>query len=75
MKYKVKVHPGAKKEEVLELGAQELRVKLNQIAEKGKANQALIKTLAQHFQVKRNQVSILSGLKQKNKIVSIDKTS
>ena len=73
MKYKVKVHPGAKKDEVLELGTQELKVKLNQIPEKGKANRALIQTLAQHFRVKKNQISIIRGLKQKNKIVSIDK--
>lgn len=75
MHFNIKVHPGAKNEQVKQVGENNLKVNLNQIAEKGKANKELIKVLAKFFQVKKNQIQILSGLKQKNKIISVDKDS
>ena len=39
--------------------------------EKGKANLELIRKLAKHFNVSSSQVSIISGLKSRRKIVEI----
>ncbi len=46
-------------------------VKVNKPPREGKANQAVIKLLAKHFEVPKNQVRILSGIKSKNKIIEI----
>ena len=39
----------------------------------GKANQALIKVLAEHFEVTQRQISIVSGASSRMKIVEIEK--
>ncbi len=39
--------------------------------EKGKANTELVKKLAKHFNVPSSHVSIVSGLKIRNKVVEI----
>ena len=75
MQIQVKVHPGANRNQVIQLEENSFKVELSQAPEKGKANQALIKLLAKHFALKKNQISILRGQQQKNKIVSIEETS
>jgi len=72
MRLNVKVFPNAKQERlVLEEGRS--RVYLTAPAVEGKANKALIKFLAAHFRVKKNMVSIISGLKIRTKLVEIRK--
>jgi hypothetical protein len=41
-------------------------------AREGKANEAVIKLLAEHFKVRKSNVKIIRGLKSKNKIIEID---
>ena len=70
MKIQVKVKVNSRTEEV----SQEdniFTVKVNKPPREGKANQAVIKLLAKHFEVPKNQVRILSGIKSKNKIIEI----
>jgi hypothetical protein len=72
MRLNVKVFPNAKQERlVLEEGRS--RVYLTAPAVEGKANKALIKFLAAHFRVKKNMVSIISGLTIRTKLVEIRK--
>jgi hypothetical protein len=72
MRLNVKVFPNAKQEKlVLEEGRS--RVYLTAPAVEGKANKALIKFLAAHFRVKKNMVSIISGLTIRTKLVEIRK--
>ena len=68
----IKVHAGAKKtefKEILENGV--IKINISAVPEKGKANLVLIKFLSQEFAVKKNQIEIVSGKSDKNKIVKI----
>ena len=49
-----------------------IKVHLNEPALEGRANRRLIEMLAQYYKVSKSGVSIVQGLKQKNKIVAID---
>jgi len=69
---KLKVKPG-KQEEKIELNGGEYEVHLKERAEKGKANVALIKLLAKHFNTSSANVKILRGLTSKNKVIEIKK--
>jgi uncharacterized protein (TIGR00251 family) len=70
MKIQVKVKPNAKTEEVSQEGDSFI-VKVKEPPKEGKANQAVIKLLAQHFGVPKSQVRILSGLRSRNKVIEI----
>ncbi|MBC7327187.1 DUF167 domain-containing protein [bacterium] len=63
----IKVIPGAKTEEVIE--GDPLVVKVKEKAEKGKANEAVIKLLSRYFKAK---VRIIRGEKSRHKLVEID---
>lgn len=66
----VKVIPNAKKAEVVE-GKGFYKVKVNAPAIDGKANKAVIKSLANHFKVKPKQISIIKGGKGSLKTIVI----
>ena len=70
MKIQVKVKPNSKIEEVSQEG-DSFVVKVKEPPKEGKANQAVIKLLAQHFGVSQSQVKIASGFKSKNKVIEI----
>ena len=69
-KITVKVIPKAKKEKIVEENGV-FKVYVNAPAVDGKANKALIEVLAQHFGVKKRDISILSGEKSRAKIIGI----
>jgi len=71
MKISVKVIPNAKKDEVKLAGSNVedgLIVKVCAVAEKGKANERVIKILKDYF---KTDVRIISGEKSRRKIVEI----
>jgi len=70
MKIQVRVKPGSKTEE-LSHGGDSYIVKVKEPAREGKANQAVIKLLAEHFSVSKSQVRILSGFKSRNKVIEV----
>ena len=70
MKIQVKVRPNSRTEEVSQEGDSFI-VKVKEPPREGKANQAAIKLLAQHFGVSQSQVRILSGFKSKNKVIEV----
>ena len=70
MKIRVKVKPNSKTEGLIQ-EEDSFVVKVKESPKEGKANQAVIKLLAQHFGIPQSQVKILSGFKGKNKIVEI----
>jgi uncharacterized protein (TIGR00251 family) len=72
MKIQVKVKPRSKTEELSREGDSFI-VKVKEPPKEGKANQAVIKLLAEHFGVPQSQVRILSGFKSKNKVVEVAK--
>lgn len=49
-----------------------LKVYVTVPALEGKANKAVIRTLAQHFNVKKNQIGIIKGLQSQYKTINIE---
>jgi uncharacterized protein (TIGR00251 family) len=70
MRVGVKVKPNSKTEEVSREG-DSLMVKVKEPARKGQANQALIKLLAEHFDIPQSQVRIISGFRSRNKVIDV----
>ena len=66
----IKTIPGAKKNFLKEENGH-YKIYLTAPALEGKANQALIEYLADHFGVKKSQIKITKGLKSRNKKVII----
>ena len=48
-----------------------LRVRLRAVAEKGRANRALIELLSSHFSVAKSQIEIVSGTTSRNKRIRL----
>jgi uncharacterized protein (TIGR00251 family) len=72
MKIQVKVKPSSKTEDISREGYSFI-VKVKEPPREGKANQAVIKLLAEHFDVPQSQVRILSGFKNRNKVIEVAK--
>ena len=70
MKIQVKVKPSSKTEDISREGYSFI-VKVKEPPREGKANQAVIKLLAEHFGVPQSQVRILSGFRSRNKIIEV----
>lgn len=73
MKVSIKVKPNAKENRVEEIGENQFLVKVKAPPKENRANQEVIETLAEYFEVPRSRVSILTGLKSSQKIVKIEK--
>ena len=72
MKIQVKVKPNSRSEEISREGGSFI-VKVKEPPKEGKANQAVIKLLAEYFSVPQSQVRILSGFRSRNKVIEITK--
>ena len=48
------------------------KVFVREPAKEGRANEAVIKLLAEYFDIPKSRIKIVSGLKSKKKIVEID---
>ena len=70
MKIHVKGKPNSKAEELSHEG-NSLIIKVKEPPKEGKANQAVIKLLAEHSGVPQSQVRILSGFRSKNKVIEV----
>jgi len=64
---RVRAQPGARKTGIRGEQNGALKVSVTQVAEKGKANQALIDALAEGLDLKRSQIALLSGETQRDK--------
>jgi uncharacterized protein YggU (UPF0235/DUF167 family) len=72
MKLSIKVKARAKQENVKETGDNSLEVWVRELAQKGQANQAVIKAIAKHLKITQNKVKILRGQTSSCKVVAID---
>jgi uncharacterized protein (TIGR00251 family) len=70
MKIQVKVKPNSRTEELSQEGDSFI-VKVKEPPKEGKANQAVIKLLAEHFSVSQSQVRILSSFRSRKKVIEI----
>jgi uncharacterized protein (TIGR00251 family) len=67
----IRAQPGAKDNAIRGLHGGALKVAVTQIAEKGKANEAVVKTLATLLGLSRSQVELVSGTSSRQKKVLI----
>jgi len=68
---KVKVYPKSKLEKIVKTQNEDLKVYLSEPPEKGKANKALIRILAEYFNVSKSRVVIKKGTKSRDKVIEI----
>lgn len=72
MKISIKVKPNAKENKIEEIGKNQFIVKVKAPPKENKANKEVIKTLSEYFKTSKSKITILSGLKSTQKIVSIE---
>jgi uncharacterized protein len=72
MQKKVKVKPNSKQQKIAEQSDGSLTVHLKSPPVDGKANEELIKLLADKFDVSKSQIRIKSGLSSRQKLIEID---
>jgi len=70
MRLNIRVIPKAKQNKIVEETGR-LKVYLTAPPVEGKANDALLDALAEHFNIKRRQIRILRGMKGRDKVVEI----
>jgi uncharacterized protein (TIGR00251 family) len=66
------VQPGARKTEVTGMHGERIKIRLAAPATEGRANEALIEFLAEEFGVPKRDITILSGMKSRDKRVLIE---
>lgn len=71
MRVKIKVITNAPKAEIIPIAPDQLKVKLVQQPEKGKANRELIELLAGHYGVAKSCVHIIRGEHSRDKVIEI----
>jgi uncharacterized protein (TIGR00251 family) len=71
MKIQVKVKANSKTEEIIQDGEAVYSIKVKAAAKEGKANLAVIKLLAQEFNIPKSNIRIISGLKARNKLIEM----
>lgn len=73
MKIKIRVLPRSSRNEVVgEMADGTLKVKLTAPPVDGRANEALIKLLADYLDVNKSKIKIVTGAANKNKTVAIE---
>lgn len=71
MQIKVKVIAGARQQKIEALPDGSLKIHLTAVREKGKANEQLIKLLADYYHVAKSRVEIVKGNLTSQKLVEI----
>jgi uncharacterized protein (TIGR00251 family) len=71
MLLKIRVQPRASKQRVERQVDGTLKVWLQSAPQNGKANAELVEALAEHFNVKKNAVRLVSGAKSRVKTVEV----
>jgi uncharacterized protein (TIGR00251 family) len=64
---KVKVFPGAKKQEIIEKNKNSFEIKVKEKPKQGRANQEAIVVLSRHFGVPFEKIKLIKGHHQANK--------
>lgn len=72
MKFFVKAHPNAHKNQIIQLSNSEFEVYTTATPENNKANEAIIQLLAKHFRIGKTKITLITGEKSKNKVFEIE---
>ena len=73
MKIFVRVKPKAKEEKIEKIDDINFRAQVKEPPEKGRANRAIVKMLADYFNISQSNVRIISGSTSRLKIIEITK--
>jgi uncharacterized protein YggU (UPF0235/DUF167 family) len=68
---KVKVFAASGNDEIVKKKDDEFEVKVKEKAEKGRANGAVIRMLANYFKISESKIRLIKGFKERNKIFEI----
>ncbi len=71
----IRAQPGARREGIVGVQADRLKVAVHAAPEKGKANAALIEVVAKELGLKRSQIQLLSGETSPKKTLLIEDTT
>jgi uncharacterized protein len=74
MRITIRVKPGSRENRVEKAGERDFLVKVKAPAREGKANEAVIRALAEYFDVPPSRVAIVTGAGARQKIVEIGRT-
>lgn len=69
--FDIKVIPRSSKNEILFDGNNKIKIRITEIPENNKANQAIIDILHENLHIPKNKITILSGLRSSNKKIQI----
>jgi uncharacterized protein len=72
MKYNIKVKTRAKQEKIEKIDKNNFLVSVKEPATENRANEAVIKVLADFLGVSKSRIEIIKGLKSRNKVISIN---
>ncbi|GAG69448.1 unnamed protein product [marine sediment metagenome] len=67
----VKVIPDSDKNELAKEDSK-VKIRVKASAEKGKANQAVIKLLSKYYNISKSSIKIIKGKRKRNKLIKID---
>lgn len=71
MKITVKIKPNSRVESVEKDGERSFIVRVKAPAKEGRANDALVDALSEHFNIPKSRIRIAHGRNSKNKIIDI----
>ncbi len=71
MRIFIKAKPGKKENKVIKLSENVFEVRVKDPPEKGRANEAIIKALADYFNLPKTRVKMVAGWQNKQKIVEL----
>lgn len=70
--WNVYVQTNCKKNKIKVIPPDSIEARIKSVPRKGKANKELIEVLADHFNVRKSNIHIIKGLRNRNKIILID---
>ena len=71
MKISVKVKPGSKQNLVERIAEGRYTVRVKEKAIEGRANDAVVELLSEYFDLPRNRIMVIKGLKGRNKVIEL----
>jgi uncharacterized protein YggU (UPF0235/DUF167 family) len=73
MKISVKVKPQGRQDKVERIGLDSYTVWVKAKAQEGRANQAVVRVLAEYFDIAKSKITLVKGARSKEKIFIIDR--
>jgi len=72
MKIYIQVKSKSREAKIIKDDINHYTIYIKELPEKGRANKAIITSLSNHFHIAKSQISILSGLSSRQKVININ---